>query len=91
MQHFPRWVAKAAGLSNVYNMILINEETNFRLKCKVKRSKRKPVAYSIGLGWYQLAKDLNLNLDDQLLFGLEHPPLNLHVRVIRNALQNSVQ
>lgn len=66
-------------------MNLTNEEINFRRQCRVSRSKRKPVEYSIGFGWYELAKDLNLNLDDQLLFGLEDPPLNLHVRVIRNA------
>jgi len=68
-------------------MSLINNEKNERVECKVKKSSRNPPEYFIGKGWYAFARNMYLNVGDQLLFGLEDPLTCLHVGVLRNVHQ----
>jgi hypothetical protein len=66
------------------DIALINDQTNETAVCKIKASTRSPPEYFIGRGWYSFVNNMNLNIGDQLLFGLEDPPTRLHVGVLRD-------
>jgi hypothetical protein len=65
------------------NIVLVDDNTNERFPCKVSMDTTSEEAIYIGSGWYECAKSLRLKTGDMLFFGLDNPPMELNVRVLR--------